>query len=429
LSSPAPAGPPGQPDALVIGGGVIGLAIAWRAAQRGLRVTVADPAPAAGATHAAAGMLTPVAEAAYAERELFGLGRASLDRYPAFTAELTGLTGLPTGFAPTGTLQVAYDGDDLAMLVEQHRLQESFGRAATRLTARECRAAEPMLDPAVRGGLLAAGDGSVDPRLLAAALLAAAEQAGVRLVRQRATEIILTGAGPAGAGAGAPAAAGAVLADGSTVRARWVVLAAGWQSAAIGGLPPGTAPPVRPVKGQILRLRPRPGTGGPGAGEPGSALLTRTVRGLVRGSSVYLVPRADGEIVVGATQEELGADTTVTAGGVWELLRDARLLVPGITELELAEAVAGLRPGTPDNAPVIGPAALPGLVLATGHFRGGVLLAPVTAEVIADYLVTGRVPDLARPFTAARFGGGHEGGGHESTVRREHEGARREHRH
>jgi glycine oxidase len=394
MSSPAPAGPP---DVLVIGGGVIGLAIAWRAAQRGLRVTVADPAPAAGATRAAAGMLTPVAEAAYAERELFHLGRASLARYPAFAAELTGLTGLPTGFAPTGTLQVAYDGDDLAMLTEQHRLQEAFGRAAVRLTARECRAAEPMLNPVVRGGLLADGDGSVDPRLLAAALLAAAQLAGVRLVRQRVTEITVA----------AGTAAGAVLADGSTVRARWVVLAAGWQSARLAGLPPGTPPPVRPVKGQILRLRPRPGVP--------TAPLTRTVRGLVRGSSVYLVPRADGEIVVGATQEELGSDTTVTAGGVWELLRDARLLVPGITELELAEAMAGLRPGTPDNAPVLGPAALPGLVLATGHFRGGVLLAPVTAEVIAEYLATEGLPELAAPFTVARFGD-------------EHEGARRAHR-
>jgi glycine oxidase len=413
MSSPAPAGPPGQRDALVIGGGVIGLAIAWRAAQRGLRVTVADPAPAAGATRAAAGMLTPVAEAAYAERELFGLGRASLDRYPAFTAELTGLTGLPTGFAPTGTLQVAYDSDDLAMLAEQHRLQESFGHAATRLTARECRAAEPMLNPVVRGGLLAAGDGSVDPRLLATALLAAAEQAGVRFARQQATEIMITAGAGAGAGGGGRAAAGAVLADGSEVTARWVVLAAGWQSGVIGGLPPGTAPPVRPVKGQILRLRPRPGTGG----GPGTVLLARTVRGLVRGSSVYLVPRADGEIVVGATQEELGSDTAVTAGGVWELLRDARLLVPGITELELAEAMAGLRPGTPDNAPVLGPSALPGLVLATGHFRGGVLLAPVTAEVIAEYLASQRLPELARPFTVARFSDGPE-----------HEGARREHR-
>jgi len=387
-----PAGAARPADVLVIGGGVVGLAIAWRAAQRGLAVTLADPAPAGGATHAAAGMLTPVAEAAYAERELFALGSASLDRYPAFAAELTGLTGAPTGFAPTGTLQVAYDGDDLAVLAEQHRLQESFGRAATRLTARECRAAEPMLDPAVRGGLLAAGDGSVDPRLLATALLAAAELAGVRLIRERATAVITAGG----------AAAGAALAGGTSVAARWVVLAAGWQSAAIGGLPPGTAPPVRPVKGQILRLRPRPG---PGPEDPAARLLSRTVRGLVRGSSVYLVPRSDGEIVVGATQEELGADTTVTAGGVWELLRDARLLVPGITELELAEAVAGLRPGTPDNAPVIGPAALPGLVLATGHFRGGVLLAPVTADVIAEYLVTGQLPELAAPFTADRFGG------------------------
>jgi len=388
-----PAGAARPADVLVIGGGVVGLAIAWRAAQRGLAVTLADPAPAGGATHAAAGMLTPVAEAAYAERELFALGSASLDRYPAFAAELTGLTGAPTGFAPTGTLQVAYDGDDLAVLAEQHRLQESFGRAATRLTARECRAAEPMLDPAVRGGLLAAGDGSVDPRLLATALLAAAELAGVRLIRERATAVI-TAAG---------AAAGAALAGGTSVAARWVVLAAGWQSAAIGGLPPGTAPPVRPVKGQILRLRPRPGPAGRGSPEPRAGLLSRTVRGLVRGSSVYLVPRSDGEIVVGATQEELGADTTVTAGGVWELLRDARLLVPGITELELAEAVAGLRPGTPDNAPVLGPAALPGLVLATGHFRGGVLLAPVTADVNTHYRATQRLPDRAAPYTPQRF--------------------------
>jgi glycine oxidase len=389
-------------DVLVIGGGVIGLSVAWRAAQRGLAVAVADPEPGSGATRAAAGMLTPVAEAAYAERELFVLGSASLDRYPAFTAELTELTGLPTGFRPTGTLQVAYDSGDLAVLTEQHRLQESFGRAAQQLTARQCRDAEPMLDPSVRGGLLAPGDGSVDPRLLAAALLAAAVRAGVTLIRQAVTQITR---GPAGA------VSGARLADGSAAAAGQVVLAAGWQSGAIGGLPPAALPPVRPVKGQILRLRPAR------QGEP--PLLRRTVRGLVRGSAVYLVPRADGEIVVGATQEELGADITVTAGGVWKLLRDARLLVPGITELELAQAIAGLRPGTPDNAPVIGPAGLPGLVLATGHFRGGVLLAPATADIVAEYLVTGTVPELAAPFTVARFrargsGSGQERGGHES---------------
>ncbi len=417
--SPASTAPAGgtaadRADVLVIGGGVIGLAVAWRAAQRGLQVIVADPAPGFGATHAAAGMLTPVAEAAYAERELFALGSESLARYPAFTAELTRLTGLPTGFRQTGTLQVAYDSDDLAVLVEAHRLQQSFGRAATRLTGREVRAAEPLLDPSVRGGLLAEGDGSIDPRLLARALLAAVRQAGVAVISQAAVQISTASAGGRG-----DRVAGARLADGTEIRAPQVVLAAGWQSAAIAGLPPGAVPPVRPVKGQILRLRPPPAAGTRGPGTSGAAgtraaalaaaaaappaLLARTVRGIVRGSSVYLVPREDGELVIGATQEELGADTTVTAGGVWELLRDARLIVPGITELELAEAVAGLRPGTPDNAPVIGPGMLPGLALATGHFRGGVLLAPVTADVMAEFLETERLPVLAAPFTAQRF--------------------------
>jgi glycine oxidase len=375
---------------LVIGGGVIGLSIAWRAAQQGMRVTVADPEPGQGASHAAAGMITPISEAAYAEKELFRLGRESQHRYPAFTAELTELTGEPTGYRQTGTLQVAYDADDLAILGEYQALQESFGLPARRLSARECRREEPMLDPSVRGGLLAADDASVDPRLLTRALLAAAVAAGADIIRQPATEILSAGG----------RAAGALLGDGTRILARWVVLAAGWNSGSIAGLPAGAAPPVRPVKGQILRLMSGPSRAGPDA-PPG--LLARSVRGIVRGSSVYLVPRLSGELVIGATQEELGADTRVTAGGVWELLRDARTIVPGITELELAEAVAGLRPGTPDNAPVLGPSSLPGLVLATGHFRAGVLLAPVTADVITGYLTTQRLPDLAAPFTPERF--------------------------
>jgi glycine oxidase len=370
---------------LVIGGGVIGLSIAWRAAQRGMRVTLADPAPGSGASHAAAGMITPISEAAYAEKELFRLGRESQRRYPAFAAELTSITGEPVGYRQAGTLQVAYDADDLAILGEYQALQESFGIPVRRLTARECRHEEPMLDPSIRGGLLAAGDASVDPRLLTSALLAAAAMAGADIIRQPAAEILSAGG----------RAAGARLADGTRVLARWVVLAAGWNSASIEGLLAGAAPPLRPVKGQILRLRSASGC------PPG--LLARAVRGIVRGSSVYLVPRESGELVIGATQEELGADTRVTAGGIWELLRDARTIVPGITELELAEAVAGLRPGTPDNAPVLGPSALPGLVLATGHFRAGVLLAPVTADVITSYLTTQRLPDLASPFTAGRF--------------------------
>ena len=386
MSSPVPA----QCDVLIVGGGVIGMSIAWRATQQGLSVVVADPQPGQGATHAAAGMLTPIAEAAYAEREIFRLGQDSLRRYPDFITELHNVTGLPTGFRQAGTLQVAYDSDDLALLAETRVLQESFGVHLEQLTARDCREAEPMLDPAVRGGLLAPDDGSVDPRLLAIALHAAAQACGARVVRQPVAEIRCA----------AGRVCGARLADDNVITARWIVLAAGWESAALPGLPAGVAPPIRPVKGQIIRLRMTSATRAAGL-PPG--LLLRTVRGVVRGSTVYLVPRDSGELVIGATQEELGPDTTVTAGGVWELLRDARTLVPGITELELHDVTAGLRPGTPDNAPVLGPSELPGLVLATGHFRAGVLLAPVTADTIAAYLRTGTPDPIWAAFSAGRF--------------------------
>ncbi len=415
---------------VVTGGGVIGLSIAWRAAQRGFSVTLADPSPGQGASYAAAGMLTPVSEAAYTEKELFALGAASLERYPAFAAELAAASGEPASFRTAGTLQIGYDADDLAVLDELHALQDSLGVPGQRLTPRECRRLEPMLDPSVRGGLLAEADGSVDPRQLTRALLTAIDRAGVRLIRQPVAGI-LTGpadrspgdAGPgrrrpgddppgeappgdglgpgprtgAGGGTDQPGrerASGVRLADGSAIAADWTVLAAGWNSAAIEGLPADCVPPVRPVKGQVARLRAPDG------------FLRRTVRGIVRGSSVYLVPRDNGELVLGATQEDLGPDTRVTAGGLWELLRDARALVPGITELEFTEAVARLRPGTPDNAPVLGPCRMAGLVLATGHFRNGVLLTPVTADIITGYLETGRTPEIAAHFTIERFLGG-----------------------
>ena len=377
-------------DVLIIGGGVIGLAIGWRAAQRGMRVAIADPDPGRGASHAAAGMLTPVAEAAYAERELFKLGRMSLARYPGFAAELAEDTGLDVGFRQTGTLLVGYDADDMAAISEHAILRENFGAPSQRLSGRECRRAEPLLGPAIGGGLLIDDDASVDPRRLTGALLSAAQKAGAVHLPEPAVSLLTTG----------DRAAGAELADGTTVSAAQVVLSAGWASASLAGLPGEATPPLRPVKGQIVRLRPTSAT--LAAGLPPS-LLNRTVRGITQGSSVYLVPRDNGELVVGATQEEMGTDTTVTAGGVWQLLRDARAIVPGITELEFAEVAAGLRPGTPDNAPVLGPSGLPGLVLATGHFRGGVLLAPVTADLIVELLVTGTSADAALPFLPQRF--------------------------
>ncbi len=371
-------------DVLVVGGGIIGLVTAWRAAQRGLATTVVDPEPGGGAAQVAAGMLAAVTELHYGEETLLGLNLASARRYPAFAAELTELTGHDLGYRRSGTLAVALDADDRAHLRELHALQLRSGLDAQWLSGRECRRLEPMLAPGVRGGLRVDGDHQIDPRRLAAALVTACERSGVTVRRAWAVRLVVTGG----------RATGVVTADGAELGAGQVVLAAGSLSGRLAGVPPDLLPPVRPVKGQVLRLT-MPERHGP--------FLSRTVRAVVRGSHVYLVPRENGELVIGATSEELGWDTTVTAGGVYALLRDAHELVPGITELPLAETRAGLRPGTPDNAPLLGPTELDGLLLATGHYRNGVLLTPVTGDALADVLTTGELPQEARPFTPRRF--------------------------
>ncbi|MBO8191263.1 glycine oxidase ThiO [Streptomyces oryzae] len=374
-----------SPDVLVLGGGLIGLVTAWRAAGRGLTVTVVDPEPGGGAAQVAAGMLAAVTELHYGEETLLELNLASAARYPDFVAELEDATGLDTGYRACGTLTVALDADDRAQLRELHALQQRCGLETQWLTGRECRRLEPMLAPSVRGGARVDGDHQIDPRRLATALLRACERAGVVFRRSRALRLLVS----------RDRAAGAALEDGAQLHAGQTVLALGSRSSTLEGLPPDAAPPVRPVKGQVLRLRMPHARHG--------AFLSRTVRAVVRGCPLYLVPREDGELVLGATSEELGWDTTVTAGGVYELLRDAHELVPGITELPLAETRAGLRPGSPDNAPLLGPGTLPGLHLATGHYRHGVLLTPVTGEVLAEALTSGELPGLAEPFTPRRF--------------------------
>jgi glycine oxidase len=367
------------PDVVVAGGGLIGLSVAWRAAQQGLSVTVVDDAPGGGASRAAAGMLAPVSEAGYGEEALLRLCQASLERYPAFLADLAAATGTQVALRPAGTLVVGFDGDDARALTDLHRFHVELGLEVHRLTGREARRREPSLTPRVRTGVHVAGDLSVDPRELHPVLVAAAEGAGVQMVRARATGLLTSGG----------RACGVALDDGRELRAGTVVLALGAHSGALPGAP---AVPVRPVKGQILRLR--------GA----AGLLDGTVRALVRGRSVYLVPQGDDGLVVGATVEERGFDATVTAGGVHDLLHDAIEVVPGVTELELVETLARWRPGTPDNAPVLGATGLPGLVLATGHHRNGVLLTPLTGELLAELLVSGETPALAAPFDVARFG-------------------------
>jgi glycine oxidase len=372
-------------DVVVVGAGVIGLSVAWRASTRHrLAVTVVDPTPGRGASHVAAGMLTPVSELQYGEESLLELNTASAERYPAFAAELAEASGLPSGYRTCGTIAVALDADDRAVLKDLHAYQERLGLSSSWLTSRECRRLEPMLSPAITGGLHVDDDHQIDNRRLVAALLAACERAGVTFVRERVERILVTD----------DRAHGVRLADGRELSADQVLLAAGCRSALIPGLPPEVVPPVRPVKGEILRLRVPPAM---------APFLSRNIRGVVKGGSMYLVPRADGELVIGATEYERGHDTVVTAGGVYELLRDAHELVPGVTELPLVETLAGLRPGSPDNAPIIGRSALAGLVVATGHYRHGILLTPITADTVAEVLAHGTTPEIIRPFGPDRF--------------------------
>jgi glycine oxidase len=354
-------------DVAVVGGGVIGLAVAWRCAGRGLRVRVYDRAPGQGASHASAGMLAPVSEAYFGETELTSLLVESAARWPAFRSELEAAAGVDLGYRDHGTLIVALTPDDLAVAERLWEYQASLGLPISPLRPARLREREPLLSPRLRGGALAPEDRQVDPRRLVTALRAALDAAGVPIVPHPVPDL-------------------------STVDAEVVVVAAGCGTAALTGLP------VRPVKGQVLRLR------APAGAPPG---FRHVIRGYADGRSVYLVPRADGEVVVGATVEELG-DSAVTAGGVLDLLRAAVDLVPELAEYELTEAIVGHRPATPDNAPLVGWLDQPRIAVATGHFRHGVVLTPITADGVADLLTAGDLPPVLAPFGPSRFAGGDE---------------------
>jgi glycine oxidase len=368
-------------DVLVVGGGVIGLSIAWRCAQRGLAVTLIDPDPGTGASFTAAGMLAPVTELHYEGRDLLALNLESAARYPSFATELHDVTGLDIGFRRCGTVAAAWDAADLTEMRQLHAFQVSLGVTSELLTSRALRDAEPALAAGLPGGLLATDDHQVDNRLLHAALLSAVRGAGAQLIAARVTRANTTGDRVTGVETDA----------GDHLDAPVTVLAAGAWSRAIAGLPAVALPPVRPVKGQTLRLR------GP------VGLLSHVVRGTVKGHPVYVVPRADGGLVVGASSEEAGFNTSPRAGAVYDLLRDAQTLVPQLSEVEFVEVSTSLRPGSPDNAPMIGRGALAGLIVATGHYRNGILLTPVTGDEVARLIADDRVPDLLRPFDPQRF--------------------------
>ena len=376
-------------DVLVVGGGVIGLASAWRLAREGVAVTLVDASGTRGASWAAAGMLAPVSEAGFGEEPLLRLNLAALARFPSAVAELEVDTGHSVGLRRDGTLVVAMDADDRVAISRLFGFRTSLGLVTEELTGSAVRRLEPFLSPSVRGAVLAADDLSVDTRRYALALRAALAHHRVEVIAGRAEELLVEHGKVVG-----------VRTDSGELRAGTVLLATGSWSLTLDGLPADVLLPVRPVKGQILRLGPSPRA-------PGT-ILTRTVRALVRGFEVYLVPREDGEIVVGATVEELGFDETVTVGAVHDLLRDACEIVPCLSELALVECRAGLRPGTPDNGPLLGDVGVPGLLIATGHFRNGILLSALTADAVVGLVTgTGTGPEW-KPFAADRFSGGHQ---------------------
>jgi glycine oxidase len=366
-------------DVVIVGGGTVGLAIGFELARRGEAVTLFDRGAAGrGTSWQAAGMLAPDAEIGFEELELYELNRESLRRWPAFAARVEAASGIDVDYRDEGTLIVADDRDSAEALRRLYEFQEEQGLDVEWLTGEEARAIEPFVAPGLSAAIYAPSDHQVDNRRLLRALRAAFEAEGGTLHEHTPVQAVVPDAD-------APAV---VTEDGARVAASAVVVAAGVWSRELDGLEPDAQPPVRPVKGQMIQLRRK---------------RPFDLQHVVRGPEAYLAPKSSGRIVVGATSEEMGFDTTVTAGGLYELLEGGWEVVPGILDLPVDDTWAGLRPASRDHAPLLGTTSAPGIVLATGHYRHGVLLTPVTAEEIARLVRSGETSSWLEPFAPTRF--------------------------
>ncbi|WP_426996426.1 glycine oxidase ThiO [Pseudarthrobacter sp. N5] len=407
-------------DVAVVGGGVVGHGIAWEARRSGRSVVLIDDAPGSGASWAAAGMLAPVSELHYQEEDLLELMLESSGLWPVFAASLPGsgaatgsVTDINSGYVTTSTLAVGADAADRRALADLRAVQQAHGLDVEPLTIREARSREPLLSPAISCAMDIPADHQVDPRTFLRRMADALAD------HHPGAESWVAGAGrgyavarkAAGLHWDAGRVAGVRLAAGGTVHADETIVANGLDAGALKGLPAGLELPLRPVYGDILRLR---------VPQHLRPLLASTVRGLVHGVPVYIVPRLDGTVVIGATQREdalssangQGRTNAVSAGGVYQLLRDAQVLVPAVSELELLECTARARPGTPDNAPLLGRVQarggsqdVAGLIIATGFFRHGVLLTPAAARICRRLMDS--TPDPRwEAFRPGRFSGG-----------------------
>jgi len=367
----------------IIGGGVNGLAIAWRLAQAGCSVDVFDAGAIGpgtrGATWAAGGMLAANVEAEPGEEALTALCLDSQQRWPAFRDELEAASGISVGYRDEGIMVVATNRDEAAALKHHYDYQTGIGLTLEWLTPAEARRREPHLGRNITAGVYSPNDHQVENRDVYRALIVAAERAGARLHPNTPVEALQT----------CGAKATGIRIAGETHEADAVVLAAGAWCGAIQGIPPEARPPVRPLKGQMLAVQM----------DPAAPILSH----VVWAPNTYLIPRLDGRLLIGATVEERGFDDTVTAGGLLTLLDTAWRALPTIEELPVVETWAGFRPTSRDDAPIFGPTGVEGLFLATGHHRNGILLAPITADAIAAAVRGQAMPEVARPFTNDRF--------------------------
>lgn len=377
-----------RPRTAVIGAGVNGLGIAWKLAQAGCEVTVYDKGAAGqGASWAAAGMLAAGAEAEPGEEALTRLGRLGLELWPEFARTLHEASGIDPEYRTEGLLIAAMNRDEAERLRFNYEYQVSQGIPLEWLSGAEARRREPHLRSGVTAGVYSPEDRQANNRKLVQALRVAAERAGAVIRDHTRVEAVESEAGQVAG----------LRVNGEVQAAEAVVLAAGPWCREIAGLPEDSSPPVRPIKGQMLSLKM----------DPDAPLL----RHVLWAPTIYLVPRLDGTLLIGGTVEEKGFDTDLTAGGIYALLEAAWRAVPSIEELPIGEMWVGFRPGSRDDAPILGEAALGGLWLATGHHRNGILLAPLTAEAVAAEILSGeRVEEIA-PFSLSRFRKANASGG------------------
>ena len=368
------------PTVAIIGAGVAGLGIGWRLAQAGAVVDIFDrDAAGRAASHAAAGLLAAGLECEPGETWQWPLNRWSQELWPDFTVELETASGVDLGYRDEGTLAVAPTRDDAARLQFNYAFQRDQGIEMEWLDGVELRRREPYLRAGAAAAMYSPNDHHVDNRRVVAALGRAFQAAGGKLYEHVTVDAVAIEA----------SRAVGIVAAGKEHRSDFVVLAAGARSRDIAGLPEAVRPPVRPVKGQMLALRM----------EPSTPILHHAVFG----PNVYLVPRRDGRLVIGATVEERGFDDALTAGGVFGLLEAAWRLLPGIEDLPIDEMWVGHRPTSRDDGPILGPTSVDGLVMATGHHRNGILQTPATVEVVSRFVLGGALVPEAEPFTIARF--------------------------